>query len=86
MVCILLAVGGPLALGRGAIRQDDCWLKWGRPSLVQCNCDTNKFYTDVFCQRPEVIYQETLIKIGLQYIGAFGQNNFKLYMFKCFKI
>lgn len=23
MVCILLAVGGPLALGRGAIRQDD---------------------------------------------------------------
>lgn len=70
MVCILLAVGGPLALGRGAIRQDDITGYNGGPSLVQCNCDTNKFYTDVFCQRPEVIYQETLIRIGLQYIGA----------------
>lgn len=29
---VLLAVGGPLALGRGAIRQDDCWLKWGPQS------------------------------------------------------
>lgn len=68
---VLLAVGGPLALGRGAIRQDDITgYNGGGPSLVQCNCDTNKFYTDVFCQRPEVIYQETLIRIGLQYIGA----------------
>lgn len=69
MVCITCC-WWTLALGREAIRQDDCWLKWGRPRLVQCNCDTNKFYTDVFCQRPEVIYQETLLKIGLQYIGA----------------
>lgn len=57
---VLLAVGGPLALGRGAIRQDDITGYNGGPSLVQCNCDTNKFYTDVFCQRPEVIYQETI--------------------------